>query len=109
MGRVHDMVTGLLNGSSSMMPLFFKSRGVGFAVEKTTPAQHGHSLAANNQQRKPVSKKKVALSRLSLEELSCQKLTFPVGLKVAVDGRRGDITVATGPVAQGGAAPLAGR
>lgn len=36
MGRVHDMVTGLLNGSSSMMPLFFKSRGVGFAVEKKT-------------------------------------------------------------------------
>lgn len=34
MGRVHDMVTGLLNGSSSMIPLFFKSRGVGFAVEK---------------------------------------------------------------------------
>lgn len=33
MGRVHDMVTGLLNGSSSMMPLFFKSRGVGFAVK----------------------------------------------------------------------------
>lgn len=34
MGRVHDMVTGLLNGSSSMMPLLFKSRGVGFAVKK---------------------------------------------------------------------------
>lgn len=32
-GRVQDMVTGLLNGSSSMIPLFFKSRGVGFAVE----------------------------------------------------------------------------
>lgn len=32
MGRVQDMVTGLLNGSSSMIPLFFKSRGVGFAV-----------------------------------------------------------------------------
>lgn len=34
MGRVQDMVTGLLNGSSSMIPLFFKSRGVGFAVGK---------------------------------------------------------------------------
>lgn len=36
MGRVHDMVTGLLNGNSSMIPLFFKSRGVGFAVENKT-------------------------------------------------------------------------
>lgn len=41
MGRVQDMVTGLLNGSSSMIPLFFKSRGVGFAVEnKTRHCQH---------------------------------------------------------------------
>lgn len=32
MGRVQDIVTGLLNGSSSMIPLFFKSRGVGFAA-----------------------------------------------------------------------------
>lgn len=36
MGRVQDMVTGLLNGSSSMIPLFFRSKGVGFAVEKTS-------------------------------------------------------------------------
>lgn len=34
MGLVQDMVTGLLKGSSSMMPLFLKSRGVGFAVNQ---------------------------------------------------------------------------
>lgn len=44
MGRVQDMVTGLLNGSSSMKPLFFKSRGVGFAVEN----RKKHLCALNN-------------------------------------------------------------
>lgn len=33
-GLVQDMVMGLLKGSSSMMPLFLKSRGVGFAANK---------------------------------------------------------------------------
>lgn len=36
MGLVQDMVMGLLKGSSSMMPLFLKSRGVGFAVNQDT-------------------------------------------------------------------------
>lgn len=38
-----------------------------------------------------------------------QKLTFPVGFQVAVDGWRGDITEAAGPVTQGGTTSLAGR
>lgn len=49
MGRVQDMVTGLLNGSSSMIPLFFKSRGVGFAVENKTRHSQQKSLSLYEQ------------------------------------------------------------
>lgn len=31
-GLLHDKVTGLLKGSSSIMPLFLRSRGVGFTT-----------------------------------------------------------------------------
>lgn len=105
MGRVQDMVTGLLNGSSSIIPLFFKSRGVGFAVENET----GH------RQRKPMSWYKhqannvIYVFTVDLWELVFQKLTFPVRFEVAVDGWWGDITKTTVPVAQGGAASLTGR
>lgn len=34
------MVTGLLNGSSSMIPLFFKSRGVGLAAKHKNQSHH---------------------------------------------------------------------
>lgn len=99
MGRVHDMVTGLLNGSSSMKPLFFRSRGVGLAAEdKRAPFQS------------PIPRwpprdiyKSVLWGRAHLPPL-----TFPVGLEVAIDRRRCDVAEAAGPVAQRGAAALAG-
>lgn len=73
MGRVHDMVTGLLNGSSSMMPLFFKSRGVGFAVKKQFQIARSmkvillaQTINNANLADAQLGKKKVRLSCLSL-------------------------------------------
>lgn len=84
------MVTGLLNGSSSMIPLFFKSRGVGFAVRNRKNSFHTSDNADSftNSYNKTKSK---SLSCRAVTSGS-QKLTFPVGFQVAVDGRGGDIT-----------------
>jgi len=42
------MVMGLLKGSSSMMPLFLKSRGVGFAAnqDKQSPLFYVETICA---------------------------------------------------------------
>lgn len=46
---------------------------------------------------------------LDQSNFSFQKLTLPVGFEVAVDGWWRNITETTGPVTQGGTAPLTGR
>lgn len=103
MGRVQDMVTGLLYGSSSMIPLFFKSSGVGFAEEKIGAKKKTGSLFKQHKIQRNDNKKHLQLV------LNLKRLTFPVRFEVAVDGWWCDITEATGPVTQGGTAALTSR
>lgn len=91
MGRVHDMVTGLLNGSSSMMPLLFKSRGVGFAVKKNDPVRQGHSLGANDQQCKTLPDAQLGKRKLHFYVCLCRNLAvrnshFLLGLRLRLMG-----------------------
>lgn len=108
MGRVQDMVTGLLNGSSSMIPLFFKSRGVGFAVENRKKRLHTFNNGEIFTNNCKIKRKKRIYWR-ALTTFVVKKLTFPVGFQVAVDGWWRDIAETTGPVTQGGTTALTGR
>lgn len=105
MGRVQDMVTGLLNGSSSMNPLFFKSRGVGLAVENRGQTVNRKQLSSDKLDLNP----KMAIKKQKQGDVCCQTLTFPVWFEVAVDGWGCDIAETPRSVTQGGAAPLTGR